>query len=65
MHVCLPVYTNVCVTCLCLLGEMYASVCFEAGWDVWFITLIGRFQTAELQKVKEGEEERDDEEKEA
>ncbi len=40
-------------------------MCFGAGWDVWFITLIGPFQTAALQKVKEGEEERDDREKEA
>ena len=58
----------VCVTCLCLLEEAGVSVCFGAGWDVWFITLIGLFfffffQTAALQKVKEGEEERDDRER--
>lgn len=36
-------------------GEMCVSVCFGAGWDLWFITLIGDFETAALRKVKEGE----------
>lgn len=61
----LPVCTNVCVECLCLLGKSVWVCVLELGWDLWFITLIGDFETAALRKVKEGEVEWDDREKEA